>query len=242
MKLTDKEEKVIEFLIKEYDAKAIIFVGSRAVGDFKPNSDWDIWVFSDKKNRIPAYKLQPKYNLENEDLDLYFASTKQKFDYGFFGVKLRFNKIVYDPKKIAKNIISNANKFYSKGADKWTKQYAIWRIDKVKRYENKFKDLLIDKNYLELYDRIANAVLETTFTWWYGVRGEWLPRPQQMFSDLKKRDKKFYDYLKKISDNETTQIERIEILKKLHRYFFNSKEYRKIAGTEVENRIKELEK
>ncbi len=240
MKVTKIEKKVIDFLVNEYSAEAILFVGSRAIGDFKQNSDWDIWVFTNQKNKIPAYKLQKRYDLENEDLDLYFASTKQIFDWNIFGVKLMFNKIVYDPKGIAKKIVEKAKRVYEKGPSKWERQYALWRIDKVKRYENKFKDLLKEKNYLELYERIANAVLETTFVWWYGIRKEWPPRPQKMFSDLKKRDLKFYNYLKKISSNKTSQKKRIKLLRRLHRYFFSSKAYKKVAGKEVEEKLKGL--
>ena len=242
MNLTEKEKQVVEYLKDSYKAEAILFVGSRAVGDFKPNSDWDIWVFTNIKNSKQDKKIREKYGLEKEDIDLYLASPKQNFEWGVFRNRLRFHKIVYDPKGIAKNLIKQANKVYKKGPEKWTKLFTLHRISKVRRYENKFKDLLNEKNYLELYERLADAILETTYVWWYGVRGEWLPRPQQMYPDLKKRDKQLYNLLKKISDNKTTQIERVKILKKIHRDFFNSKAYRKVAGEETNEWLKKLEK
>lgn len=237
--LNKDEKNVVDFLKKEYNAKAIIFVGSRATGDFKKNSDWDIWVFTNKKNTRLSYKMKEKYGMEDYDLDLYFASPKQKFTWKKFGIKFRFHKIVYDPYGIAKEIVKKALKEYSKGPEKWTKQYALNRIEKVKRYENKFNDLINEKNYPELYKRLADHFLENTYVWWYGVRGEWVPRPQQMFDDLKKRDKKFYNYIKRFSSDNTTQKQRVKIIKNLHRYFFNSKAYRNITGKEADKKIKQ---
>jgi len=237
--LDKKEQKVVDFLRKEYNAKAIIFVGSRAIGDFKENSDWDIWVFTNKTNTNLSYEEREKAGMKGYDLDLYFASPKQKFTWKKFGIKLRFHKIVYDPYNIAKEVVKKALKEYSKGPEKWTKQYALGRIEKVKGYENKLYDLMKKRNYPELYKRLADHFLENTYVWWYGIRGEWVPRPQQMFDDLKRRDRKFYDHIKKFSSDKTTQTQRVKIIKNLHRYFFNTKAYRKVAGKEVDKKIKQ---
>ena len=44
-----KEKEVVKFLRERYNPKSIIFVGSRAVGDYKKGSDWDVYVFCKKK-------------------------------------------------------------------------------------------------------------------------------------------------------------------------------------------------
>jgi hypothetical protein len=120
-------------------------------------------------------------------------------------------------------------KEYKKGPAKWTKIYTLGRIEKVRRYENKFKDCLEDNNQAELYQRISWHFLENTYTWWYGVRGEWEPRPQQMFDDIKKRDPKFYKYLEVVFTNSANK-EKVKALHKLHKYFFKSKEFRDLIN------------
>ena len=47
--MSEKLNVIVEFLKKRYDAKVIIIIGSRVVGDYNPHSDWDIYIFSDKK-------------------------------------------------------------------------------------------------------------------------------------------------------------------------------------------------
>ena len=38
---------IIDHYKNRYKAKVLIVVGSRAVGDFKPNSDWNLYLFTD---------------------------------------------------------------------------------------------------------------------------------------------------------------------------------------------------
>lgn len=43
----EKLDIIIEYFKNKYKAKVLIVVGSRAIGDFKPSSDWDIYFFTD---------------------------------------------------------------------------------------------------------------------------------------------------------------------------------------------------
>ena len=48
----EKETIIIDYLHTKYSAKVLIIVGSRAVGDFKPQSDWDILLLCPDEKTI----------------------------------------------------------------------------------------------------------------------------------------------------------------------------------------------
>ncbi|MHA1829184.1 MAG: nucleotidyltransferase domain-containing protein [Candidatus Heimdallarchaeaceae archaeon] len=224
----NKEEKVIEYLKKEYDAEAIVFLGSRAVGDFKPRSDWDVLLLTDKKNIKDERYTKGKYGLQDEDFDLYIYPTNVKFSFEKFGLKLRFNKIVYDPKKLGKRLINSAMKFYSKGP-KVTKEWCLGRKDKATRYMKKFEDNLNDKKEEELFLRICWHYSENIIDWWFRFRKEWPLRPQQAFDYIKKKDPRFYFQLKRVYSDKTSYSNKINAFKKMHEMLFNSKGYKRLV-------------
>lgn len=224
-KLKPTMDKIIDCLKNEFDVKALILCGSRSVGDYKENSDWDMKAFVKDTQKHVKENRYPK--IDGIEIDCTFHKLDSRFSWDEFGRKLRFSEIVFDNEfHIAKKVRDQAMKEYEKGPAKWTKQFALGRIEKVKRYENKFKDCLEDNNHAELFQRIAWHFLENTYTWRYGIRGEWEPRPQQMFDDIKKRDPQFYKYLQKVFTS-TTNEEKVDALHQLHKYFFESKEFKK---------------
>ena len=81
----------------------------------------------------------------------------------------------------------------------------------------------------EAHQRLAYFFLENTYSWWYGVRAEWEPRPQQMFEDMKNRDPEFYSHLERVFADNATNRERFAAFKDLHDYFFASKEYQELV-------------
>ena len=214
------KHKIKEYLESEIDAVGIILCGSRHVGDYKEKSDWDLKVLVEKD---PIFKTEfPGYSL-----DATFHHPKTTFTFEEFGLKLRFCEILSDtPEKDAKRIIDEAHEFYDKGPEPWTKEYAVNRQYKVQGYERKFADCIADKKWFELHQRLNWHFLETTYTYWYGLRREWEPRPQNIMDDLMERDPEYATILKELVDPNTSDLTRVELFNKLHRVFFESKVYR----------------
>ena len=226
-----KEQEIIKFLKKRYNVKAIVIVGSRAIGDYKSGSDWDIYIFSDKKFRKETpnefYNVLPS-SLKNEDLDIY----KNSMDVASYGWKLwrdlRNSKIVFDTNGFAKKLIVKVLKLYKKGPKKWTKEYAQGRVYKAQRYMKKFKDSLKDKKNGELFMRICWHYSENIIDWWFGIRREWPMRIRDAFPYIKNKDPKFYAQLKKVF-NETSYKVKIDAFKKIHKILFNSKDFKRLV-------------
>lgn len=222
------EKKVVDYLVGEECAQAVIFLGSRAVGDFKPNSDWDAVIFTKKKKKIDTKERKAQYGIEDEDLDIQFVPPNQKFEWRKFGLKLRYHKIMYDPKGLAKRLVTEAAKEYKKGP-LITKEWAQARKAKATRYMKKFDDNLADKKYGELFNRMCWHFTEDIFNWWFHLRKEWPLRPQQKFAYIKKKDPLFHEQLKKIYSDKTSYKVKVQAFKKIHKLLFESKYYRKLV-------------
>jgi predicted nucleotidyltransferase len=228
MKLSNVEKNIVKLFREEFGAKSIILVGSRAVGDFKENSDWDGWVFTDKKKIGNLNRLKKKYGLDDEDLDFQYVPTKQKFSWDVFWLKLKYSKLLYDPDKIAERVVEKALAEYAKGP-KVSKEWALRRVEKAERYMKKFEDNLAEEKYAELFNRICWHYNENVIDWWFKFRKEWPMRPQQKFDYIKKKDPGFYRQLQKVFSDKTSYRVKIEAFRKIHGFLFGSKPYRKLV-------------
>jgi len=221
------KQEVVQFLKNRYKPKAIILVGSRAVGDFKPKSDWDIYIYAKsfrKETPNQFYKALPQ-KLKNEDLDIYKISIN---DYPEkMWRDLRNSEILFDSDKLAIKLVNKAQKLYKKGPKKWTKAYAQGRVYKAQRYMKKFEDNYKDKNYNELFLRICWHYTENVVNWWFGIRREFPLRPQQAFPYIKKKDPSYYKLLQVVT-SESSYKSKINAFKRMHSILFSSKEFKQL--------------
>ena len=211
-----KRHLIVDYLKKNYGAKAIILCGSRVVGDYEDSSDWDMFVFTDKAKN-GEFKKFP--NLPGEELDVVILPTKQKWDWDVFKWKLRFSEILLDtPNSLAKNIRRDAFKIYNKGPKKWSAWKYQARIAKSIRYNKRVKELLKLKKHDLLYLRIG-YYFEWVLEWWFELKQEWPMRAQQAFPYIKKHDPKFYAQLKRIFDD-TSLKTKVNSCNKIHKLLF----------------------
>ncbi|NHJ48720.1 MAG: nucleotidyltransferase domain-containing protein [Asgard group archaeon] len=226
----EKLQVIIDYFKTKYKAKVIIIVGSRAVGDFKPKSDWDIYMFTDVEDEhnetfqefIEAY---PSI-LRDDDIDLYWHSMEIDSYPPKLWRDLRSSKVVLDTSKgFGEKLREKALELYEKGPVKWSKDYAFGRTVKARRYMKKFEAHLADKEYEELFLRISWHYSENIIEWWFGIRQEFPLRPQQAFSYIKEKDLEFYDELQKVVSDKTSYREKVDAFKKIHDLLFNSEEF-----------------
>ncbi|MBT3298029.1 nucleotidyltransferase domain-containing protein [archaeon] len=233
--MVKKDEKlnlIVEFLKDRYKAKVLIVVGSRAVGDYKPNSDWDIYLFTDKKllKETPNqfYNSLPE-TIKHEDLDVYKNSMKINSFPPKLWRDLRNSNVLLDTNsEFGKKLRKKALDIYQKGPKKWTKYYAQGRVYKSQRYMKKFEDNLKDKNFAELFLRISWHYSENIIDWWFGIRQEFELRPQQAFPYIKEKDPKFYKQLQKIFSDKINYRTKINAFKKMHERLFESEKFKEL--------------
>ncbi len=228
-----KLQAIVEFLKQRYQARAIILVGSRAIGDHCPGSDWDIYVFTDKKfpRETPNdfYGALPE-SLKDEDIDVYKNSMDAKTFPDKLWRDLRVSEVVLDTKDgFARKLRKKALALYKKGPAPWTRAYAQGRVYKAQRYMKKFEDNLKQKNFAELFLRISWHYSENIIDWWFGIRQEFPLRPQRAFPHIKEHDPVFYKQLQRVVSEKTTYRIKIQAFKKMHDLLFSSKEFKKLA-------------
>jgi predicted nucleotidyltransferase len=222
-------KEIIDFLKKIYGAEVIILVGSRAVGDYKKTSDWDIYIFSNKKPPKISPQRFRKLLPVDEDLDVYANCFDRKTYPAKLYRDLRNSKIVLDKNDFGKKLREEAIRMYKKGPKKWTRNYTLWRVNKSQRYMKKFNELIKEKNYLELSLRIADYFDENLIEWWFGLRREFRLRPQEAFPYIKKKDPKFYKQLKRIVSDRQSYANKIDACKKCTKMLFESREFKKLV-------------
>ena len=231
------EEKLVAIINhykNRYKAKVLIIVGSRAVGDFKPNSDWDIYLFTDEDDPYPDESFQEALEaypeiLKDEDIDCYWNSMEIDTFPDKLWRDLRNSKVVLDtPDCFGEKIREKALAMYKKGPEKWTKDYAYGRILKARRYMKKFEAHLADKEYEELFLRIAWHYSENIIDWWFGIRQEFPLRPQEAFPYIKEKDLAFYKELQIIVSERTNYKEKIDAFKQIHKLLLESEEFKKL--------------
>ena len=221
-----KIKEIKEFLKERYSAKVIILVGSRAIGDYKKNSDWDVYMFSNKivkETPNEFFNALPE-TLKDEDIDLYKYDFKKDYPDKLLR-DLRCSEVILDSKNFGKKLRKKALGIKAK---KWTKEYAQGRIYKAERYMKKFEDNLKDKKYGELFLRISWHYSENVIDWWFEIRQEYALRPQEAFPYIKKKDPKFYRELKKVF-SETDYRSKINAFKRIHKLLFESSKFRKLV-------------
>ncbi|MGC9779536.1 MAG: nucleotidyltransferase domain-containing protein [Candidatus Heimdallarchaeota archaeon] len=229
----EKLAAIIDHYKNRYKAEVLIIVGSRAVGDFKPLSDWDIYLFTDadpypNESFQEAIEAYPEI-IKDEDIDLYWNTLDSSSYPPKLWRDLRNSKVVLDtPDGFGEKLREKALEMYKKGPEKWTKDYAYGRILKARRYMKKFEAHLADKEYEELFLRIAWHYSENIIDWWFGIRQEFPLRPQEAFPYIKEKDPRFYQELQKIISDKTSYRVKIEAFKKIHQLLLESEEFKKL--------------
>lgn len=230
----EKENIIKEYLATKYKAKVLIIVGSRAIGDFKPRSDWDIYMFTDVEDThnesfeefIAAYPEE----VRDEDVDLYWYDMNVDSYPAKLWRDLRNSKIILDTQDVfGQKLVEKASELYKKGPEKWSKDYAFGRIIKARRYMKKFEDNLKNSNYEELFLRIAWHYSENIIDWWFGIRQEFPLRPQQAFPYIKEQDPEFYNEIKRIVSDKTSYEIKIEAFRKIHQLLFELESFKKLV-------------
>ncbi|MGC9779530.1 MAG: hypothetical protein HZR80_09845 [Candidatus Heimdallarchaeota archaeon] len=143
--------------------------------------------------------------IKDEDIDLYWNSMDIKSYTSKLWRDLRNSKIVLDNQDgFGEKLREKALEMYKKGPEKWTKNYAYGRILKARRYMKKFEAHLADKEYEELFLRIAWHYSENIIDWWFGIRQEFPLRPQKAFPYIKEKDPEFYKEIQRIVSDKTS--------------------------------------
>lgn len=181
-------ERITHYLQQKYHPEAIILHGSRARGENRENSDWDLYVFVNDKN----IKGGPEA-FENQQLDVHILITPIEEDdfIDTFGSTLRQAIILLDTNGFAARLLADAAMLYGQG-----RQLSEGEIENRKR------------RFVRMLSRIEGAVqddmlffyhtgsfFEAVVRYWFEMRNEWSEPPYAAFPIIKQKDPAFFSLL-----------------------------------------------
>ncbi|MBT4446202.1 nucleotidyltransferase domain-containing protein [archaeon] len=221
-----KLKRIVSHLKKHYDAKAIILAGSRVVGDFHKDSDWDLFVWTPKlkkgEDRIKVIERCGFHELKNETkLDCaWIPMSTKKFDWSVFSLKLRYSLVLLDTtEKMATKIRNQAFKIYQKGPIAWSEKKFQQERQRSLGYIKKFQHLLKTEKNGHLLQYLSYYYTEQIIPVWFQLRGEWQLRPQEAFGYIQEQDPKFYKVLQKLWSTSSLN-DKVAICKKIDKLLF----------------------
>tara|TARA_Y100000310_G_scaffold264138_1_gene274697 strand:+ start:129 stop:923 length:795 start_codon:yes stop_codon:yes gene_type:complete len=222
--IQERAKRIATYLKENFGAKAIILTGSRFVGDYEEDSDWDMFVFTEHlklgQARISIAERFGPAKIEGETkLDIYWLPHTQKFDWNVFWLKLRYATIILDTDEIAKSVIDEAKKVYDKGSEKWSDAKFEGEKNRSLGYLKKMNNLIKKDKNGECFKRLCWYYAEYLFDWWFSLRQEWPLRPGQAFDYIKEKDPNFYKQVEQIY-SDTTIRQKVDACEKIHQILF----------------------
>ena len=206
------ENEIISFLKKRYQPNAIILTGSRARGEAKKLSDWDINIYINRKKRLRGEYL--KFKGQYLDISIYPVSfsRKQVIENNYGPLSSAGFRVLYD----------KSNGELSKAIDRTKKKFekGSLTIERKAAYKDQYETLqrLIKK--IENYEKVDELqyIYSSTFydfipQYYFETRNMWAPDPISALNYFKVNDKTFLKLLnhlrKATGENATDFAKRI---------------------------------
>ncbi len=209
----DKEFLIKNYLRKKFNPEVILLAGSRANGLSNNQSDWDIFLFCNKRypNRLLKYKGMV--------LDIIFCGWPKENLYLDTQYGPIFpTKILYDSSggKLLK-MLKNTKQAYEKGPLLMQREYCDVKFESVERWQQKLKKYQKEKEIQFYY---AGRMYEIFLQMWFEQQNLWPLAPAQALAQIKKKDKKFWELLNEfiLKPGKRRVVIAIMTVKKLHSF------------------------
>lgn len=207
------KDKIIQHLQDRYSAKIIILHGSRASGKNRENSDWDIFLFTEKEISGGPEEY------EGQKLDLNII--KLPFDKNEFvdeyAKNLHNAEILLDSENIGKNILEEGRKYYAFGR-KLTEQEYSNRKNYMSRTIDRMSGTIDRPERFFLY---LGYFYEKALQYWFETKGRFSKPIYDAVEDIKSEDPDYYDLLETIFSQQFSNQRKFEVAKEIQEILFN---------------------
>ncbi len=211
------ETDIINFLQKEYNAKAILLHGSRARGNPHKQSDWDLLVLTDE-----IIRRDGGAKLNNEDLDIKVVKLPildmDKFISGY-PQTLQCIKVFLDSDDgIATRILELAKSKYEKGpgTTEERKNYTRHHFDRMLTRLVDFKD------NPQVFTYHLSSFYIKSIRYWFEYQNRWSQPICEALKIIEKEDVAFMNGLYTISDQTSTAGEKIAAAERMIQSVLNN--------------------
>ena len=204
------QNKIIEYLKEEYNAKAILLHGSRARGNPHKQSDWDLLVFTDE-----IIKGNGGAKLDNEDLDIKVVKLPildmDKF-LSSYPLSLQTTKLLLDTDEgIANKIIDITKEKYNKGPGITEERKGYINS----HFERMLSRLINLKNNPQMFFYHLSQFYVKTIRYWFEYQNRWSQPIAEALKIMEKEDQVFMNGVNTISDESKSMDEKINAAEKM---------------------------
>lgn len=189
MQNPDQQAQIVGFLRKKYRPRAIVLAGSRATGKSSVDSDWDLFLFCDKKQRGGFFESNGML------LDLTFHEWPKSKDYVLtipYGPLYPVKVLYDDTQGELKKILKRTEKVYRVGPLKSYPDGCAERLQKLDRWKGKIEK---HEEHPEILFYYAGYVYEFFVRVWFEQQNLWPLPPAEAFPVMKKKDPRFWKLL-----------------------------------------------
>jgi predicted nucleotidyltransferase len=187
-----KKQEIVDYLRKVYKPSAIILHGSRATGNEREHSDWDIFlIFKETPTKNKGRERIVGEDVEWKVLTIPIDDNKI---YDNAGVFLQYAEVLWEEETVGTDLMNQAKRVYSLGSqiDPQThdacRQFLEHKLNGMKDDVAVNDYALFLKHHYEFFLRAVN--------WWFEILHNENQKPFYIaFPTIKERDLEYYGLL-----------------------------------------------
>lgn len=192
------KECITNYLIQKYDPEFIILHGSRATNNERPDSDWDLYVFTTNEDLSGGTEI-----LQDQELDVSLQvlpiKISQEVLVNSFGSTLQNAEILFDKNGEGQEFLNAAKDLYRQ-----SRNLSERDIENRKRRFNRVLARLrgsVNDNHIFFYH--SASFYPSVIRYWFEFRNEWSMPIYTAVKEIKSKDDEYFDCLNTIigSDN-----------------------------------------
>lgn len=205
-------KELVEYLKKKYKPLAIVLHGSRARGKNRANSDWDIYLFVDKKKKV----VDHMWNGQHLDIWPIQVPVSTEFFVDTFGPTLFNARVLFDTKdSLATKLVAEAQTFLSLGR-KWTKSEYQNAKSYVERTLSRLEGT-IEKP--EVFFCHLGNFYQAAIQYYFQTQKKFTKPIYEAVELIQKEDNKYYKDLQSLIGSESASA-KVKTAKKIYKKLF----------------------
>lgn len=209
------QQEITEYLVKKYKPMAIFLTGSRAKGNARPDSDWDLIVLNRKRS---AYTGQL---FKGQELDMHLKKPAEIKNNILANRWAPYSavRVLYDNSKgLAARILKSTAAAYKKGPITLT---AI-ELETQKRFDaRKLRKLAVYKDEPAVFFDYVSIYFHESIYHWFLLNRIWPLDTPHALELIKLKDKNLYQLLQTLAGSVSAQ-QKIKAAKKIFAKFYGA--------------------
>lgn len=212
--MTDSiQSNILQFLKEKYAPEIVILHGSRAAGKNRPDSDWDIFVFTS----LDIKGGTEQFMGEQLDVQTVYMPVKIEEFVDNYGYVLHNAKILLDnEEEFGRKILEEAVQMYSLGK-KLTETELTNRTNYMSRILSRMSGSTEKPELFLLY---LGYFYEKSLQYWFELKGKFSKPVYAAIPEIQEADPEYYALLEVLFSGHSTNAEKFLAAEKINQILF----------------------